>query len=207
MVIQAEITARLRADLSGAVDESFTDDQLACHIQRALREFSDASPLVRETRLPQLSELGSAPLSSFPGLVRLLAVESPPDQLPPSLIPASVSGEYIAFESASPGPCLIRWAAVHELNEHGSSLDACDAELITMGAMAFALLQCVTPESGQVGDERLANGRARLTAFRQLLDERRPAITKGGRIYRVRRIHDSHAYSASSSLRASGTRR
>jgi hypothetical protein len=173
--------------------ETWTDAELDRHITRALEELSSAWP--REATATLATTAGSRDLSlaSLTTLIDVEAAEYPLGAYPPSYVSFGrwKSVLMLHLEAAAAGDdAKLYYTARHTLDGSGTTLDAFQVELLVAGASAYAALERAASTANALttsgaAPERFAGyARARLTAFRQLLQQygRRNGV-RGRRLY------------------------
>ena len=193
----ATIRATVRIDLQDedASNERWTDATLNRHIQRALLEYSQVSPLEQKSTLTTVLNSRDVDVSTLTPRVRIVAAEYPTGEYPPSYVPFSAWGETLTLDLAgapSGTPDVaVYWHKVHAIN--GSvTFPASHDDIIATGAAAYAALEWASFSSNRLnvgGDDvwgrymEFAN--VRLTAFKEQL-RRLPAAkqVRTARMYR-----------------------
>lgn len=186
MTSLTELRARLRVDLGDPNACLWSDAELERFIDRAVCEFSRASPRKLTATMPTSLGEPTISLALLEGLLDVIAVEYPIDQFPPHSVRSSRSANALLLHlDASPAgdDCRIAYTANHRLDCHESTIPPQFDDLIIAGAAAHAALDGAQAENS-APDRGAARARARLTAFRQLLHDHRPSIEVGGRTYR-----------------------
>ena len=186
MTSLSEIRARLRLDLGDPTACLWSDAELDRFIGRAVCEFSHASPRKLTATVPTSAGDPTISLAPFEGLVGVDGVEYPIDEFPPRSLEVSRSGNALLLHFNGPpagADCRVSYSASHRLDCQTSTIPPQFDDLIIAGAAAHAALDGAQPE-GATPDRGAGRARARLTAFRQLLHDHRPAVEVGGRTYR-----------------------
>ena len=196
MTTIADIRARLRKDLhdTDAANYRWTDSQLDRHIERAIDELSLAIPLEKTVIIATTDGSRDISLASLTDLIEIESVEYPVGEFPPSSAGYSRWADTLTLNvDASPtgDDARLFYTARHTLDESGSTLPPFVEDLVSMGAGAYAALEqgVFTVDrlntSEQVSREYEDWGRARLTAFTQLLYQYgRANRVRGHRLYR-----------------------
>ena len=177
----ATIRATVRTDLhdEDPSNQRWTDAGLDRHIKRALLEYSLHAPL--ETKNTPQTVAGSRDIdvSSLTPRVRIVAVEFPTGEYPPSYVPFSVWGNTLTLDlTAAPSSAQnvnIYWHKTHSIN--GSvTFPASHDDIIAAGAAGHAALEWASFASNRlnVGGEEVWGrymefANVRLAAFRQQL--------------------------------------
>ena len=174
------VRTRVRHDLGDTDPANYrwSDAALDHHIERALTELSLAMPRELTATLPTTPGSRELSLASLPGLIEVEAVEYPVDRFPPEYVGfAAWANSLLLHTPKEPdgSPARVYYTARHTLDANGTSLTAEQADLVAMGAGAYAALeQSVSSADRLATDDRVSDryaswGRARQTAFRQLL--------------------------------------
>jgi hypothetical protein len=177
----SDVRDRVRKDLrdTDAAAYRWPDAQLDRHIDHALSELTAAMPDERSATLATTPGSRELSLSSLTGLVEVEAVEYPVGSFPP---------EYTAFASwgatlvlhvddvPSGADAKLFYTARHALDGSGTTLSTFQIDVLVTGAAAYAALEQSAhlidslATGGDAAADRFASyGRARLTAFHQLL--------------------------------------
>lgn len=197
----ATIRATVRIDLQDedVTNERWTDVTLNRHIQRAVLEYSQVSPLEQKSTLTTALNSRDVDVSTLTPRVRIVAAEYPTGEYPPSYVPLSAWGDTLTLDLAgapSGTPDVaVYWHKVHTIN--GSvTFPASHDDIITTGAAAYAALEWASFSSNRLnvgGDDvwgrymEFAN--VRLTAFKEQL--RRLPAAKQARTARMYRPVDA----------------
>ena len=176
-----ELRDRLRKDLhdTDPADERWTDDQLDRHIEHALEEVTLAIP--RELTVDLATTPGSRDIAidSVVELVEVEAAEFPIGEFPPCYIGFSRWAETVSLHLDTPpdgDDVRLYYTARHTLDDDGGTLPPFLEDLVVTGAAAYAALELsafaidhLNTGGPTVPEQLAAWGRARLTAFQQLL--------------------------------------
>ncbi len=193
----ATIRATVRIDLQDedAGNERWTDATLNRHIQRAVLEYSQVSPLEQKSTLTTVLDSRDVDASTLTPRVRIVAAEYPTGEYPPAYVPFSAWGDTLTLDLAgapSGTPDVaVYWHKVHAINGSVTFPPSHD-DIIATGAAAYAALEWASFSSNRLnvgGDDvwgrymEFAN--VRLTAFKEQL-RRLPAAkqTRTARMYR-----------------------
>ncbi|MGE5596216.1 MAG: hypothetical protein ACM3S1_09300 [Hyphomicrobiales bacterium] len=180
MTTLPELRDRVRQDLHDTDSSAYRwpDSQLDRHIERALGEVSLAIPQELTATLATTSGSRELSLAALDGLLEVEAVEYPVGHFPPCYVGFATWAATLTLHSATEpdgSDAKLYYTARHTLDEAGSSLPDELVDLVAMGAGAYAALEQAVATTGVLvtGDrvpDRFAEwGRARLTAFHQLL--------------------------------------
>ncbi|MFN0146352.1 MAG: hypothetical protein ACKVT1_07575 [Dehalococcoidia bacterium] len=190
-----DVRDRVRKDLhdTDAANYRWPDAQLDRHIDHALSELSAAMP--QEKTLTVATTAGSRDLSTaaLADLVEVETVEYPVAQFPPAYVDFASWATTLTLdiETAPAGAnAKLFYTARHQLDGAGTTLSAFQVDVLVTGASAYAALEqsAFTVDRVTTGEAVAAGygayGRARLTAFRQLLHQygRRNRV-RGRRLY------------------------
>lgn len=196
MTTLADIRTRLRQDLRDTDSNAYrwTDTVLERHIAHALEDLGLAVP--RELSATLATTAGSRELSlaSLTGLIDVEAAEYPAGEFPPSYVGYSywAGTLYLQIDDEPSGADAKIWyVARHTVDSNGSTVPVHLEDVLLMGAAAYALLEVSAYSidrlnTGGTGVMELyaAAGRARLTAFQQLLQQYgRKNRVRGRRMY------------------------
>ena len=190
-----DVRDRVRKDLhdTDSANYRWPDTQLDRHIDHALSELSAALP--QEKTLTVATTAGSRDLSiaSLTDLVEVETVEYPTAQFPPAYVGFATWAATLTLnvDTAPAGAnAKLFYTARHQLDSAGTTLSAFQVDILVTGASAYAALEqsAYTVDRVTTGESVAggygAYGRARLTAFRQLLHQygRRNRV-RGRRMY------------------------
>jgi hypothetical protein len=194
MTTLSDVRELVRVELGeDAGGESWTDAELDRHITRALEELSSAWP--RETTATLATTPGSRDMSlaSLTELIEVEAAEYPLGAYPPSYVPFGRWNSVLTLHvevAAAGDDAKLYYTARHTLDGSGTTLDSFQVELLVAGASAYAALERAASTANALttagaAPERFAGyARARLTAFRQLLQQYgRKNSVRGRRLY------------------------
>ena len=191
MTSLTELRARLRDDLSDPTPCLWSDGELDRFLVQAACEFSAAAPRKVTAVLPIAPDEPIVSLASLRGLIEVVGVEYPIDQFPAKIVLASRSSNALLLHIQDSADvreagysCRVTYTASHSLDGGDSTIPAQFDDLVVAGAAALAALEGAELEGASSSDRAAARARARLTAFRQLLHDHRPAVEVGGRTYR-----------------------
>jgi len=181
-----QMRTRLRRDLhdEDATSYRWSDAELDRHIDRALREFSQAVPQKSKATLTT-SASRELSLSTLSGLIVIEAVEYPVDKYPPAYVRFSrwgdtltllVDGVPTAGESV-----YIYYGKLHTLDATTSTIPPHLEDLVATGAAGYAAVEWASYATNRVNvggpatwQHYLTWGQERLAAFRRgLARERR----------------------------------
>jgi hypothetical protein len=181
MTTLATLRADLRKDLhdEDAAAYRWTDSVLDRHIKRALREYSQVSPL--EDKALALTSAGSRDISlaSVTSLIRVVAVEYPTGEYPPNYTPFSVFENVLTMDLETPPSGIedvnLFLHLFHTINGTQSFPDAHD-DIILAGAAGYAALEWASFASNRVNTggpdvwgRYMDFANVRLAQFREML--------------------------------------
>ncbi|MCX7912374.1 MAG: hypothetical protein N2506_05380 [Dehalococcoidales bacterium] len=187
----AEMIALVRKDLRDDNSSGYrwSDAELARHINRAVREFSEAVPFQTRAVFPTAAGSRELDISSLSGMVMVEAVEYPLGLFPPGYRQFSVWGNTLTIlNGAVPdgSDCCVYYGTLHTLDGSGSTVPPRYEELVVSGACGFA---AVAGAIGAVNRINLGGGavsRDYLQWGMQRLRDFRSEIRRLGRKNRVR---------------------
>ena len=190
------IRAAVRTDLhdEDPTNERWTDAELDRHIRRTLLEYSLHSPLEIKSTLQTVAGSRDIAVSSLAPRVRVVAVELPTGEYPPSYVPFSLWGDTLTLDlTAAPSSVQdvnIYWHQTHSIN--GSvTFPVSHDDIVAGGAAAYAALEWASFATNRLnvgGDEvwgrYMEFGNVRLAAFKEQL-RRLPEVNraKTARLY------------------------
>lgn len=196
MTTLADIRGRVRKDLGDTTAGAYrwTDDQLDRHIERALDELSRSVPREQVATLATTAGSREVDLSGLTGLIEVESVEYPVDSYPPQMPGFSTWADSLTLhvDSLPDGAdARVYYTARHVLDASGSTLPAFLEDILAAGAGAYAALEWgiggidrLNIGGPEVAKQYESWGRARLTAFRQLLYQHgRSNRLRGRRLY------------------------
>lgn len=183
MTTLSDIRDLVRLDLHDADPASYrwSDDQLDRHIGHAVAEVNLLAPRQLSSTMATTAGDRELDLSSLTGLIGVERVEFPADYYPPCVARFERWGATLTLllsREPEGQDARIFYTASHTLDDAGSTLPPELESLVAMGAAAFAVTEraVFTAEELNTGgpavpEQLAAWGRARETAFRQLLRE------------------------------------
>jgi hypothetical protein len=182
MTTLGDVRTRIRKDLHDLDSAAYrwADSQLDRHIGRALDELSLAIPLEKTALIATTNGSRDLSLATLTGLIEVEAVEFPTGSFPPAYVESSRWADTITLDVDTPptgANAKLYYTARHTLDTSGTTLPGHLEDLVAMGASAYAALEqgAYTIDrlntGEQVSQEFEAWGRARLTAFAQLLHQ------------------------------------
>ena len=176
-----DVRDRIRKDLRDTDSAAYrwTDAQLDRHIDRVVSELSAAMPQELSATVATTAGSRNLSLAALTNLVEVEAAEYPLNDFPPAYVGFSTGAGTLALgldEAPTGGNAKLYYTARHTLDGAGTSLSAFQVDILVTGAAAYAALEQSVFASdrlmtgGEGTAERFASyGRARLTAFQQLL--------------------------------------
>jgi hypothetical protein len=175
-----DVRDRVRKDLHDTDSATYrwTDAQLDRHIDHAMSELSAAMPQEKSATIATAAGSRDLSLALLSDLIEVEQVEYPIGQFPPSLAGYSTWAATLTLnvdETPTGASLKLYYTARHALDGAGSTLSAFQADVLATGASAYAALEqsAFTVDRVTTGDAvanaYAAYGRARLSAFHQLL--------------------------------------
>jgi len=176
-----EMIAMVRQDLRDQDSGSYrwTDEELARHINKTVREFSEELPLLARATLPTTADSREVDISALAGLVAVEAVEYPLLSFPPDYRQFTVWGDTLAIISGSEpdgSNCRVYYGALHTLDAGGSTIPAKYEDIVVAGACGYAAQEWAVYAVNRVNvggtvtsKEYLEWGERKLKFFRQEL--------------------------------------
>jgi len=182
MTTLADVRDRVRKDLHDTDGAAYrwSDAQLDRHIDHALSELSLAIPRERTATLATTDGSRELALGGLTDLIEVTAVEYPADAFPPAYVGfATWAGTLTLHTPFVPdgSDATVHYHARHTLDGSGTSLSAEQVDLLVTGASAYAALEQsvfatdLVTTGADVAERYATWGRARHTAFRQLLQQ------------------------------------
>lgn len=143
----SEMRGLVRRDLRDeeASEYRWSDAELDRHVQHAVRELSLSLPLQATATVATVEGSREVSLEPLDGLIRVEAAEYPAGRYPPSYVRFRVWGETLTLhvDSAPGGGEDVRlyYHTLHTIDAAASTVPAHLAELVAMGASAYAALE------------------------------------------------------------------
>ncbi|MBI2767653.1 MAG: hypothetical protein HYX53_17280 [Chloroflexi bacterium] len=194
MTVLSDVRDRVRKDLrdTDAAAYRWSDAQLERHIDHALTEVSLALPQEKTATLATTSGSRELSLAAL-DVIEVERVEYPLGSYPPEYVGFATWATSLMLQvDALPvgAPAKLYFTARHTLDGTGTSLSPQQVDLVAMGAGAYAALEQAIYAADRIttGADAAGGyadwGRARLTAFQQLLLQygRRNRV-RGNRLY------------------------
>ncbi len=157
----ATIRATVRTDLhdEDSANERWTDAELDRHIGRALLEYSLHSPLEAKSTLQTAPGSRDLDVATVAPRVRIVAVEFPSGEYPPSYVPFSLWGDTLTLDvaavPAAAEDVAVYWHEPHTI-DGSATFPAAHDDIIATGAAAYAALGWASFASNRLnvgGDE------------------------------------------------------
>ena len=177
----SEMLTLVRRDLKDEDESNYlwSDDELARHINRAVKELSERVPLPAKATLATTSGSRQLDISALANRVVVQAVEYPVDEFPTKFQQFSIWGDtltIISGDEPNGANCYIYYGVLHTLDANGSTIPGKYEDLVATGAGGYAAIEwaayaanrvnvggTVTPREYRIwGDERLRTFRNRL---------------------------------------------
>lgn len=190
-----EMRTRVRADLRDPSAERWDDATLDRHIERAVRELSLAAPREASVELATTEASRDLSLATLADRVSIEAVEYPTGQYPPVFASFSTWGDTLTLlvdgEPGAGEAVLVRYSAMHTLDEEGATIPEPLHDLVATGAAAYAAIEWASYATNRIntgGDDvwrrYLTWGQDRLASFsRALAKHGRERRLKSRRLY------------------------
>jgi hypothetical protein len=193
----AEMRARIRKDLhdEDSANYRWTDGELDRHIQRAVRDFSLASPLEAKATLTTAADTRDLSIASLTDVVGIEAVEYPTGKYPPSYIRYSVWLNTLTMLIDEVPPPMrdvhVYYTKLHLIDATSSTLPARFEDVIATGAGGYAAVEWSSFATNRVNAGGQDVWRGYLTWGQERLAEFQRALAKHGRrnAVRARRLH------------------
>ena len=174
----ATMRARLRADLhdEDAGNQRWSDDTLDRHLARAVQELSLAAPREATATLHTSADSRELSIATLGDRVSIEAVEYPAVQYPAAYADFSVWGDTLTLLiNATPGAgedVVLRYGALHTLDDDGTSIAERLLDLVATGAAAYAAIEWASFATNRInvgGDDTWRHyhtwGQERLATF------------------------------------------
>lgn len=190
MTAVATLIDRVRQDLHDEDSSGYrwTDEHLQRHIERAIREYSLASPRQRKTTIATSAGSRDISVASLTDLIGVEAVEWPAGGFPAEFVHFIVRDTTLTLDTdALPAGenAAVYWLSLHAAD--GSTFPARDDELICRGAVGFAAQEqagysvnrititgdLTAEQFRRLGDQAVADFRAGLDRLRRTLRARK----------------------------------
>jgi hypothetical protein len=175
----ATMRARVRQDLQDSDSQNYrwSNDEVDGAIERAVREFSLASPIEEEDDIATTEDSTGLDIASLSKLLKVVSVEFPLDYTPPYYQHFTKYGTSIYMQDQGNGDdARVRWLKQHTLDAEGSTIPEHLEELIVLGATGYLAKSAAiyTIDKATIGGRDAASnylrwGQARLERYgRQL---------------------------------------
>jgi hypothetical protein len=190
MTAIATLIDRVRQDLHDEDSSAYrwTNAHLQRHLERAIREYSLASPRQRKSTMATTPGSREISLAAMTDLIRVEAIEWPSGSFPAEFVQFAVWDTTLTLETeALPAGenATIYWVSLHAMD--GSTFPARDDELICRGAAGFAAQEqagysvnrititgdATAEQFRRIGDQAVADFRAGLDRLRRTLRAKR----------------------------------
>jgi len=183
----ATVSTAVRKDLHDEDSAAYrwTDAVLQRHIERAVLEYSQISPLEQKSTLVTVAGTRDISISTLTPRLRVSHVEWPTLQYPPQFVPFTLWGDTLTLDVVSAPTAIenffVFWHKVHAIN--GSvTFPSTHDDIIATGAAAYAALDWASFASNRVnvgGDnvwgKYMDFANVRLTEFQRMLRDLLPA--------------------------------
>ncbi len=157
----------------------FSDEALTRHIQRAVKDFSEALPLEQKETFATVAGSRDIDISGITGRVSVEAVEYPVGNFPPRCQRFSLWADTMTLLGdvvPDGGNAAVYYGKLHTLDAEASTIPEVYEDVIATGAAGYAALEYAAftinqVNAGGTGAARdfLIFGKERLTAFRKEL--------------------------------------
>jgi len=136
---------KVRRDLRDEDSENYrwTDDEIDRHIEHALVMFSDAVPLEQTVDVATTAASMELDISSITDRVMVNAVEYPLDESPKSYNRFSLWGDILTLLGdvvPDGADCTIYYGKLHTLSADTSTIPSKHEDLVSLGAVGYALV-------------------------------------------------------------------
>ena len=173
----SEMITMVRTELRDEAGELWSDEEIARHINRTVRDFSLESPLECEEDIATTAGSREIDISVLDEIVMLRAIEYPVGEFPPSYLRFARWGEKLTIlgdEVPDGSDCRFYYGKLHILDETDCTVPARYHELIAAGAAGYAAVSRAIYSINRVnvGGKDIASvylgwGRERLDFFRR----------------------------------------
>ena len=191
----AQMRALLRKDLrdEDSANYRWTDGELDRHVQRAVRDFSLASPLEAKTTLAATPGSRDISISALTDLVAIEAVEYPAGAYPASYVRHSVWLNILTLlvdaAPASAENVVIYYTQLHMIDGSSSTVPARFEDVIACGAAGYAAVEWASFATNRVNAGGQDVWRDYLTWGQDRLAEFQRELARHGRRNAVRARH------------------
>ncbi|MCD6453568.1 MAG: hypothetical protein J7K77_04715 [Dehalococcoidales bacterium] len=176
----SEMITMVRNNLKDEITPyQWSDDELTRHINHALRELSERTPLPAEAILPTISTSRAVDISSLTERIMVQAVEYPLGAFPTQYQRFSIWGDVLVIisgDTPNGTNCRIYYGVLHTIDTNSSTVPTKYEDLVVTGACGYAVISQAVASINRVnvGGEMTADqyrswGEERLTAFRDSL--------------------------------------
>ncbi len=177
----SEMIALVRKDLHDEDSNNYqwSDDELARHIGRAVKELSGRMPLLAKATVPTTPGSAEVDISSLTNRVMVQAVEYPVDEPSAKYQRFSLWGDTLTILSGDEpngDNCYVYYGRLHTLDADGSTIPAEYEDLVASGAGGYAAIEraAATINRANIGGmmtpkEYRLWGNERLEVFREAL--------------------------------------
>lgn len=149
------ITARVRQDLHDEDSSNYrwTTAVLQRHIDRALRELSHAIPSEQKSTLSTVAGTRDISFSSLTDLIRIVAVEYPTGNYPPTYVPFSIWQTTLTLLIDSAPSAIanvyVYWHKLHALATT-TTLETWTQDILVAGAAGYAALDWASYSANRI---------------------------------------------------------
>ena len=174
----ATIRALVENDLKDTTNLIWSDAEIDRHIQRAVREYSQLSPLETKTTLVTVAgsrEIDIVTPTPLTPLIRIVATEWPTGSYPPEYVPFTLWGNKLTLDVTGAPPSIqnvfVFWHKEHTLHatvDASSTFPPTHDDIIATGAAGYAAQQLVASVANKVN----VGGEEAWGRYKSLADER-----------------------------------
>ena len=187
----SDMITLVRQDLhdQDSANYHWSDDELARHVSRALREFSEDVPLPARATLPTVSDSREVDISALTDRIMIEAVEYPLLSFPPDYQQFTVWGDTLTIISSSEpdgSNCYIYYGRLHTLNTGGSTIPARYEDIVAAGACGYAAVEWAVYAVNRVNVGGTLTSKEYLEWGNRKLEDFRRELKRLGRKHRVR---------------------
>ena len=187
----SDMITLVRQDLhdQDSANYRWSDDELARHVSRALREFSEDVPLPARATLPTVSDSREVDISALTDRIMIEAVEYPLLSFPPDYQQFTVWGDTLTIISGSEpdgSNCYIYYGRLHTLNAGGSTIPARYEDIVAAGAGGYAAVEWAVYAVNRVNVGGTLTSKEYLEWGNRKLEDFRRELKRLGRKHRVR---------------------
>ena len=172
-----------------AANYRWTDDELDRHIERALKQFSEALPLEQKATKATTSDSREIDISTITDRIMVEAVEYPVDKFPRRYQRFSLWADTLTIlgsEVPDGSNCHIYYGKLHTLDATTSTIPTKHEDLIATGAGGYAAVEMSIYSTGRVSVGGTMTPREFLTWGKERLRQFKDELKRLGRRNRIR---------------------